>query len=179
MLKCEGDTTRFYKPVGRDYMSKVMTFLGRYVLTPCDWLYRDSLGKSLGEDTRVLMNNFYQTTMETLVGKFATIARMEEYMPGEVYTLDEYLGELHRWIFREWRENTAVSDARYVVQSAYVKELKALFEKTGYVPSRVLVEGLAEIGKILEEGRNYMAGLEGKEKRRIALLLESIESLQN
>ena len=91
MLKCEGDTTRFYKPVGRDYMSKVMTFLGRYVLTPCDWLYRDSLGKSLGEDTRVLMNNFYQTTMETLVGKFATIARMEEYMPGEVYTLDEYL----------------------------------------------------------------------------------------
>ena len=179
MLKCEGDTTRFYKPVGRDYMSKVMTFLGRYVLTPCDWLYRDSLGKSLGEDTRVLMNNFYQTTMETLVGKFATIARMEEYMPDEVYTLDEYLGELHRWIFREWRENTAVSDARYVVQSAYVKELKALFEKTGYVPSRVLVEGLAEIGKILEEGRNYMAGLEGKEKRRIALLLESIESLQN
>lgn len=113
------------------------------------------------------------------MGKFATIARMEEYMPDEVYTLDEYLGELHRWIFREWRENTAVSDARYVVQSAYVKELKALFEKTGYVPSRVLVEGLAEIGKILEEGRNYMAGLEGKEKRRIALLLESIESLQN
>ena len=179
MLKCEGDTTRFYKPVGRDYMSKVMTFLGRYVLTPCDWLYRDSLGKSLGEDTRVLMNNFYQTTMERLVGKLATIARVEEYMPGEVYTVDEYLGELHRWIFREWRENTAVSDACYVIQSAYVKELKALFEKTGYVPSRVLVEGLAEIGKIFEEGRNYMAGLEGKEKRRIALLLESIESLQN
>ncbi|MFR7807906.1 MAG: hypothetical protein ACLU4N_00615 [Butyricimonas faecihominis] len=84
-LKCEGDTTRFYKPVGRDYMSKVMTFLGRYVLTPCDWLYRDSLGKSLGEDTRVLMNNFYQTTMETLVGKFATIARMEEYAGRSVY----------------------------------------------------------------------------------------------
>ena len=69
MLKCEGDTTRFYKPVGRDYMSKVMTFLGRYVLTPCDWLYQDSLGKSLGEDTRVLMNNFYQTTMETFSGE--------------------------------------------------------------------------------------------------------------
>ena len=86
---------------------------------------------------------------------------------------------LYWFYFLFIRENTAVSDARYVVQSAYVKELKALFEKTGYVPSRVLVEGLAEIGKILEEGRNYMAGLEGKEKRRIALLLESIESLQN
>ena len=57
------------------------------------------------------MNRFYQTTMERLVGKLATIARVEEYMPGEVYTVDEYLGELHRWIFREWRENTAVSDA--------------------------------------------------------------------
>ena len=179
ILKCEGDTTRFYKPVSRDYMSRVMTFLGQYVLAPCDWLYREDLGESLGEDTRTLMNSFYQTTMERLVGKLATIARVEEYMPGEVYTVDEYLGELHRWIFREWRENTAVSDACYVIQSAYVKELKALLEKTEYVPSQVLVKGMEEMGKILEEGRNYMAGLEGKEKRRVALLLESIESLQN
>lgn len=179
ILKCEGDTTRFYKPVSRDYMSRVMTFLGQYVLAPCDWLYREDLGESLGEDTRTLMNRFYQTTMERLVGKLATIARVEEYMPGEVYTVDEYLGELHRWIFREWRENTAVSDACYVIQSAYVKELKALLEKTEYVPSQVLVKGMEEMGKILEEGRNYMAGLEGKEKRRVALLLESIESLQN
>ena len=52
-------------------------------------------------------------------------------------------------------------------------------EKTEYVPSQVLVKGMEEMGKILEEGRNYMAGLEGKEKRRVALLLESIESLQN
>ena len=179
ILKCEGDTTRFYKPVSRDYMSRVMTFLGQYVLAPCDWLYREDLGESLGEDTRTLMNSFYQTTMERLVGKLATIACVEEYMPGEVYTVDEYLGELHRWIFREWRENTAVSDACYVIQSAYVKELKALLEKTEYVPSQVLVKGMEEMGKILEEGRNYMAGLEGKEKRRVALLLESIESLQN
>ena len=114
-----------------------------------------------------------------LVGKLPTIVRMEEYMPGEVYTVDEYLGELHRWIFREWRENTVVSDARYVVQSAYVKELKALLGKMGYIPSQVLVKGMEEIGKILEEGRDYMVGLEGKEKRRVALLLESIESLQN
>ncbi len=179
MLKCEENTTRFYRSVSRDYMSKIMTFLGEYVLTPCDWLYREDLGESLGEDTRVLMNNFYQTTMGTLVGKLPTIARLEEYTPGGVYTVDEYLGELHCWIFREWRENTAVSDARYVVQSAYVKELKALLDKTGYVPSQVLVKGMEEIGKILEEGRDYMAGLEGKEKRRVALLLESIESLQN
>ena len=179
ILKCEGNTTRFYKPVSRDYMSRVMTFLGQYVLAPCDWLYREDLGESLGEDTRTLMNRFYQTTMERLVGKLATLARVEEYLPGEVYTVDEYLGELHRWIFREWRENTAVSDACYVIQSAYVKELKALLEKTEYVPSQVLVKGMEEMGKILEEGRNYMAGLEGKEKRRVALLLESIESLQN
>ena len=86
ILKCEGNTTRFYKPVSRDYMSRVMTFLGQYVLAPCDWLYREDLGESLGEDTRTLMNRFYQTTMERLVGKLATIARVEEYMPGEVYT---------------------------------------------------------------------------------------------
>ena len=179
ILKCEEDTTRFYRPVSRDYMSKVMTFLGRYVLTPCDWLYREDLGERLGEDSRMLMSRFYQTTMEMLVGKLPTIVRMEEYMPGEVYSVDEYLGELHRWIFREWRENTVVSDARYVVQSAYVKELKALLGKMGYIPSQVLVKGMEEIGKILEEGRDYMVGLEGKEKRRVALLLESIESLQN
>ena len=179
ILKGEGNTPRIYKPVIRGYLSRVMTFLGQYVLAPCDWLYREDLGESLGEDTRTLMNRFYQTTMERLVGKLATIARVEEYMPGEVYTVDEYLGELHRWIFREWRENTAVSDACYVIQSAYVKELKALLEKTEYVPSQVLVKGMEEMGKILEEGRNYMAGLEGKEKRRVALLLESIESLQN
>ena len=179
ILKCEEDTTRFYRPVSRDYMSKVMTFLGRYVLTPCDWLYREDLGERLGEDSRMLMSRFYQTTMEMLVGKLPTIVCMEEYMPGEVYTVDEYLGELHRWIFREWRENTVVSDARYVVQSAYVKELKALLGKMGYIPSQVLVKGMEEIGKILEEGRDYMVGLEGKEKRRVALLLESIESLQN
>ena len=93
--------------------------------------------------------------------------------------MDGYLGGLRRWIFREWRENTVVSDARYVVQSAYVKELKALLGKMGYIPSQVLVKGMEEIGKILEEGRDYMVGLEGKEKRRVALLLESIESLQN
>ena len=72
-----------------------------------------------------------------------------------------------------------MADACYVIQSAYVKELKALLEKTEYVPSQVLVKGMEEMGKILEEGRNYMAGLEGKEKRRVALLLESIEYLQN
>ena len=60
-----------------------------------------------------------------------------------------------------------------------MKELKALLEKTEYVPSQVLVKGMEEMGKILEEGRNYMAGLEGKEKTRVAILLERIESLQN
>ena len=60
-----------------------------------------------------------------------------------------------------------------------MKELKALLGKMGYIPSQVLVKGMEEIGKILEEGRDYMVGLEGKEKRRVALLLESIESLQN
>ncbi|MFR4039507.1 MAG: hypothetical protein ACLTZT_18530 [Butyricimonas faecalis] len=79
ILKCEGNTTRFYKPVSRDYMSRVMTFLGQYVLAPCDWLYREDLGESLGEDTRTLMNRFYQTTMERLVGKLATIARGRIY----------------------------------------------------------------------------------------------------
>ena len=67
ILKCEEDTTRFYRPVSRDYMSKVMTFLGRYVLTPCDWLYREDLGERLGEDSRMCMSRFYQTTMEMLV----------------------------------------------------------------------------------------------------------------
>ena len=86
-------------------------------------------------------------------------------------------------IRKAMRQGYTLRDIRDLLADAGVSvpltKLKALFEKTGYVPSRVLVEGLAEIGKILEEGRNYMAGLEGKEKRRIALLLESIESLQN
>ena len=70
MLKCEGDTTRFYRPVGRDYMSKVMTFLGRYVLTPCDWLYREALGESsrggfAGADESI----FIKPRWRLLVGK--------------------------------------------------------------------------------------------------------------
>ena len=44
--------------------------------------------------------------------------------------------------------------------------------KTGYVPSRVLVEGLAEIGKDLGRGgRDYMAGSGGEGKKAGRLIV--------
>ena len=179
MLKCEGDTTRFYKPVGRDYMSKVMTFLGRYVLTPCDWLYRDSLATLVDEDAGALMKRFYESIIGTLVRKGMTIAQIEEDAPGEKFALEEYINGLHRMIFREWEGNVEVSSARYMIQSIYVAELKSLLVRKEYIPSRVLVACLEEMERIVREGKEYMVGLDGKERIRVALLLASMESLQN
>lgn len=179
VLKSENVSTELYRPVNKRDMKRAVEFIGQYVLTPCDWLYRDSLAKLIGEDARSLMSSFYKSTMETLIGRLVVFSRLEENVSGEVYTVDEYLNDLHDWIFREWRENSKVSESRYLIQRIYVEELKSLLRKTNYVPSRVLVKSIAELGRIVEEGQEYMIGRNGKEKKQVILLLDKIESLLN
>lgn len=108
-----------------------------------------------------------------------TIAQIEEDAPGEKFALEEYINGLHRMIFREWEGNVEVSSARYMIQSIYVAELKSLLVRKEYIPSRVLVACLEEMERIVREGKEYMVGLDGKERIRVALLLASMESLQN
>lgn len=160
-------------------MVEVMKFVDHYVLCSCDWLFRASLVSAIDEDAGKLTRDFYQLTIASLVDKFVTMARIEEDSPEEVYSLDEYVDELHRLIFKEWRENTRVPDFRYIIQTVYVEELKTLLNKTDGVPARVLVKGLEEVKRIRKEGQAYREGLKGMEERRVAWLLKDLETLQN
>ncbi|WP_065219573.1 MULTISPECIES: zinc-dependent metalloprotease [Butyricimonas] len=178
-LSMEGNSTGMYDFVDVGYMGKVMDFLDRYVLTPCDWLYRDSLATLVDEDAGALMKRFYESIIEILVRKSVTIAQIEEEAPGEKFALEEYINGLHRMIFREWEGNVEVSSARYMIQSIYVAELKSLLVRKEYIPSQVLVACQEEMERITREGKEYMVGLDGKERMRVALLLASMESLQN
>ena len=177
VMRSENDTTRFYVPVSKSYMIKVMQFLDQHVLVPFEWLYRDSLATRVDVDARRLAKDLYESTITRLVQKSINIALIEDNVNEEVYSLDEYLDELHHLIFREWRENTTVSASRYMMQSIYVKALKALFGKPDYIPSRVLVKGMKEVERIVEEGNTYMTGLPDVERKKVTWLLENLKSL--
>ena len=177
VMRSENDTTRFYVPVSKSYMIKVMQFLDQHVLVPFEWLYRDSLATRVDVDARRLAKDLYESTITRLVQKSINIALIEDNVNEEVYSLDEYLDELHHLIFREWRENTTVSASRYMMQSIYVKALKALFGKPDYIPSRVLVKGMKEVERIVEEGNTYMTGLSDVERKKVTWLLENLKSL--
>lgn len=178
MSRSESDTSGLYRLVDKKDMKKAMEFIGQYVLTPCDWLYRDSLMKLVGLDAKSLMNKFYRSTLKTLVGKLIVFSRMDDGMTGEeYYTLDEYMNDLHHWIFKEWKENTEVSECRYLIQRIYLEELKVLLRSVDYVPSRLLVKSMEELERIEMVGRTYMTKRDEKGKKQAALLLEYIESL--
>ena len=154
-----------------------MQFLDQHVLVPFEWLYRDSLATRVDVDARRLAKDLYESTITRLVQKSINIALIEDNVNEEVYSLDEYLDELHHLIFREWRENTTVSASRYMMQSIYVKALKALFGKPDYIPSRVLVKWMKEVERIVEEGNTYMTGLSDVERKKVTWLLENLKSL--
>lgn len=175
----EHDSGRSYAPVSGEYMAEIMRFVDHYVLSSCDWLFRDSLANAIDEDAETLMRDFYQSKISSLVRKFVVVAQIEEDFPGKTYSLDEYVNELHRSIFREWKENTEVPDFRYIIQTIYVKELKALLDKADNIPAQVLVKSMEEVERIREEGQAYRNGLEGREEKRVVWLLNNLETLQN
>ncbi|WP_292270723.1 zinc-dependent metalloprotease [Butyricimonas sp.] len=173
----EGDTGKVYDFVDAEYMRKVMDFLERYVLTPCDWLYRESVTTRIGEEAGVLMKSFYESTIATLMNKSVIVAQIEENVPGNTFTLTDYMEGVHRMIFSEWTENRHVSDVRYMIQTIFVSELKKKLSRKDYLPSQVLVAYLEEVERIKREAEKYMLRLEGKDRKRVAFLLASVEFL--
>ena len=85
VMRSENDTTRFYVPVSKSYMIKVMQFLDQHVLVPFEWLYRDSLATRVDVDARRLAKDLYESTITRLVQKSINICLL--YTSGRSFSL--------------------------------------------------------------------------------------------
>lgn len=142
-----------YEPVEREMQRQALQFLGDYLFTPPDWLFREQYLYRIYESPQREMHKIIDDVLspdtyplldpETFIG-------MKDYAADHegCYTVEEYLSDLKHILFRELQTRQAIGNFRRHSQQVCVESMVSLLKDEKYKKTDVPVIA-----------RNFLTGL--------------------
>lgn len=162
-----------------DYNREVINFLQTYILTPPEWLFEHQLTEQLELDRTTLARDFYENTMRYITQRFANISRAQRSGASDVYTLEEYISDLHDTLFAEWQTASPVTDLKFEAQRAYINQLINCLQEDTQLSSHVLAIVCAECDRLKLEAENYTRQMTpGKDRGQALELIEQLRTTE-
>lgn len=142
------------EPVSVGDQRKALKFIDEFALNPPHWLFNSNITGKFDVDAETLFRESWESSLNTLITKIQNINFFQRIPGLKVYQTEEYLQDLHRILFGEWKNGKDISWLRARQQRYYVHGLKELLtRKQAEAGLRLAI--WQELGRIREEARQY------------------------
>lgn len=169
-----GSLTDSIYPTKYDKYEDIMQFLKEYVFVDLDWLYSNGITKRYKINGDVLLKRFYTRYIGEIVNKQNNIIQYNELKTSlPLYSLSEYIYDLHNIIFYDWTKTSKINHNKLYYQQEYIEMLKKNINNKNYIPSEILEYTYVALEKIKEDGLKYV-NRRGDNSRIIDVFVRSI-----
>lgn len=151
---------------------RALDFMLTYFFEPPVWLFAAERAKALQLDSEEWFDSFCNRNLRMLMERWEQVDYVQAG-DAEAYGLEEMAEAIRGTLFKEWSAGADVEPLKFVLQKAYIRQLRKQVDKGSRVSSHLLAVAWRELKEIRLAALKYACKAQpGRAKGQVEELLQ-------